>query len=81
MPVLSENGCVVVLSTEAGAADELGDDALLINPFDVSGTTMALHAALTMPDAERKARTERLAEASMRLPPAQWLSDQVADLD
>jgi trehalose 6-phosphate synthase len=81
MPVLSENGCVVVLSTEAGAADEFGDDALLINPFDVSGTTMALHAALTMPDAERKARTERLAETSMRLPPAQWLSDQFADLD
>ena len=48
VPVLSENGCVVVLSTEAGAADEFGDDALLVNPFDVSGTADALHRALSM---------------------------------
>jgi trehalose 6-phosphate synthase len=81
MPVLSENGCVVVLSTEAGAADEFGDDALLVNPFDVSGTVEALDAALRMPVAERKARTERLAAISTRLPPAQWLSDQVAAID
>jgi trehalose 6-phosphate synthase len=81
MPVLSENGCAVVLSTEAGAADEFGEDALLVNPFDVSGTAEALHTALTMSDAERLARTERLAAVSTRLPPAQWLSDQVADLD
>jgi len=80
-PVLSERGCVVVLSTEAGAADEFGEDALLVNPFDVSGTADALHAALNMPDEERRARTDRLAAVSARLPPAQWLSDQVADLD
>jgi hypothetical protein len=34
-----------------------------------------------MPAAERKARTERLAAISTRLPPAQWLSDQVAAID
>ena len=39
---------------EAGAADELGDDALLVNPFDVSGTADALHAALSMPADERR---------------------------
>jgi trehalose 6-phosphate synthase len=81
MPVLSEHGCVVVLSTEAGAADEFGDDALLVNPFDVSGTAEALDAALRMPAEERKARTDRLAAVSTRLPPAQWLSDQVAAID
>ena len=81
VPVLSENGCVIVLSTEAGAADEFGEDALLVNPFDVSGTAEALHAALTMPDEERRARTDRLAAVSAKLPPARWLSDQVAALD
>jgi trehalose 6-phosphate synthase len=81
VPVLSESGCVVVLSAEAGAADEFGEDALLVNPFDVSGTAEALHAALSMPDGERQARTERLSAVSGRLPPAQWLSDQVAALD
>ena len=40
VPVLSERGCAVVLSVEAGAADELGADALLVNPFDVSARLM-----------------------------------------
>ena len=78
VPVLSEDGCVVVLSSEAGAADEFGDDALLVNPFDVSGTADALHAALSMPADERGERTKRLADVSTRLPPAKWLADQVA---
>jgi trehalose 6-phosphate synthase len=81
MPLLSEDGCVVVLSAEAGAADELGDDALLVNPFDVSGTADALDRALSMPAEERRARTERLAKVSTRLPPSQWLAAQVAALD
>jgi trehalose 6-phosphate synthase len=80
-PLLSEDGCAVVLSTEAGAADELGEDALLVNPFDVSGTADALHAALSMSDDERRKRSDRLAEAATRLPPSQWLADQVAALD
>jgi len=77
VPILSENGCVVVLSTEAGVADEFGDDALLVNPFDISGTADALHRALSMPAQERKERTERLAAAASALPPAAWLADQV----
>ncbi len=77
MPVLSENGCVVVLSTEAGVADEFGDDALLVNPFDISGTADALHAALSMSVDERTDRCGRLAAASTALPPARWLSDQL----
>ncbi len=52
-PILSDHGCALVLSTEAGAADELGADALLVNPFDVTATANALHEALTMPDQER----------------------------
>src|SRR5580693_4209069 len=52
-PILSERGCALVLSHEAGAASELGTDALMINPFDVSGTAEALHAALIMTEPER----------------------------
>ncbi len=81
VPVLSENGCAIVLSTEAGVADEFGDDALLVNPFDVSGTADALHQALSMGDDERRARTDRLAAASTRLPPSAWLAEQVDALD
>ena len=81
MPVLSDNGCAVVLSTEAGAADEFGDDALLVNPFDISGTADALHEALSMPEDERRARCQRLADISAAAPPARWLADQLAALD
>jgi trehalose 6-phosphate synthase len=81
VPLLSEDGCVVVLSTEAGVADEFGEDALLVNPFDVSGTADALDRALSMADDDRAARTRRLAEVSVRLPPSQWLADQVDALD
>jgi trehalose 6-phosphate synthase len=81
VPVLSEQGCAVVLSTEAGAADEFGDDALLVNPFDVSGTADALDRALSMSREERRERTDRLAEVSVRLPPSDWLAAQVDALD
>jgi trehalose 6-phosphate synthase len=76
-PLLSERACVLVLSTEAGAAQELGAHALLVNPYDVSATARALHEALSMPDAERQARAQRLALASSATPPATWFAEQV----
>ena len=79
-PVLSERGVALVLSREAGAAAELGADALLVNPFDVSATAEAMHAALSMPVEERAARSRRLVAAATALPPQQWFADQVAAL-
>ena len=80
-PVLSERGCALVLSREAGAAATLGDDALLVNPYDVSETAEALHAALAMSDAERRSRSAALAATAGASPPARWLGDQLAALD
>jgi trehalose 6-phosphate synthase len=79
--VLSERGCALVLSREAGAAATLGDDALLVNPYDVSETATALHQALAMPDAERRRRSAALAATAAASPPARWLGDQLASLD
>jgi trehalose 6-phosphate synthase len=70
-----------VLSREAGAAAELGEDALLVNPYDVSQTAEALHQALLMPSDERAERTQRLAMAATALSPQQWFADQLAALD
>jgi trehalose 6-phosphate synthase len=78
--VLSEPGCALVLSREAGAADELGPHAFVVNPYDVTQTTTALHAALSMPADERAARCRRLAEAATALPPAAWFEEQVRAL-
>jgi trehalose 6-phosphate synthase len=80
-PVLSGNGCALVLSREAGAAAELGEDALLINPYDVSQTAEAIHQALLMPAGERGERCGRLAAAATAYPPQRWLADQLAALD
>jgi trehalose 6-phosphate synthase len=80
-PILSDNGCAVVLSREAGAADELGADALLVNPYDVTSTANALHEALAMPNPERKRRAQSLSRAAAALPPARWLADQLDALD
>jgi trehalose 6-phosphate synthase len=80
-PILSDHGCALVLSTEAGAAAELGAEALLVNPYDVTGTAAALHQALSMPDAERRRRCTALAAAATALPPARWFADQLAALD
>lgn len=80
VPVVSDEGCVLVLSREAGAYEELGDDAVVVNPYDVSGTASALHAALVMPLDERAERTKRLAAAATALPPAQWFLDQLRAL-
>lgn len=46
---------VLVLSHFAGASRELAE-ALIINPYDAHATGEALHAALTMPDAEQYER-------------------------
>jgi trehalose 6-phosphate synthase len=80
VPVVSESGCALVLSREAGAYAELGDDAVAVNPYDVVGTAEALHEALGMGGAERMERTKRLAAAATALPPAQWFLDQLGEL-
>jgi trehalose 6-phosphate synthase len=80
-PLLSDRGCVVVLSREAGAAAELAGGALLVNPYDVTATAQALHEALSMNDAERHRRGALLAQASAARAPAQWLAAQLSALE
>ncbi|MFJ9105883.1 trehalose-6-phosphate synthase [Streptomyces sp. NPDC102405] len=77
VPLVSDEGCALVLSREAGAYEELGDDAIVVNPYDVEQTAEALHEALTMPAHERAERAKRLAAAATALPPAQWFLDQL----
>ena len=80
-PVLSDRGCALVLSTEAGAAAELGGQALMVNPFDISQTAQALHTALGMSADERARRSASLAAASSAMPPSRWFAAQLEALD
>ena len=76
-PVLSTEGCALVLSREAGAASELAEWALLVNPFDVSGTAAAIDLGLRMPAPERRSRCEALAATATACPPQEWLAAQL----
>ncbi|MFF8448092.1 trehalose-6-phosphate synthase [Streptomyces leeuwenhoekii] len=80
VPVVSDEGCALVLSREAGAYEELGEDAITVNPYDVVGTARALHEALSMPAGERAERSKRLAAAATALPPGRWFLDQLEAL-
>ncbi|GGZ10429.1 alpha,alpha-trehalose-phosphate synthase (UDP-forming) [Streptomyces nitrosporeus] len=80
VPVVSDHGCALVLSREAGAYEEMGEDAIVVNPYDVTATAAALHEALTMGGDERAGRTKRLADAATALPPQQWFLDQLEAL-
>ncbi|GHB36369.1 trehalose-6-phosphate synthase [Streptomyces viridiviolaceus] len=80
VPVVSDEGCVLVLSREAGAYEELGEDAVVVNPYDVVGTAAALHEALSIGAAERAERSKRLASAATALPPGRWFLEQLEEL-
>ena len=79
-PILSERGCALVLSREAGAASLIGDEALLVNPYDVCATAAALQEALCMPTAERQRRSGAITAAASGAAPAKWLVAQLEGL-
>ena len=69
---------VLVLSREAGAWEELGEDALGVNPFDVAGTADTLHRALSMAPEERQGRAERLRSVVLARTASDWLDEQLS---
>jgi trehalose 6-phosphate synthase len=78
---LNERSGVLVLSSGAGAFNELGSAAIGIhNPESVAETAEALERALCMSAAERAARARTLRSLSGRHSPLDWLEQQVQDL-
>jgi len=75
--LVNERDAVLALSPEAGAWERFGAAALRTPPFDVAGTAAVLHAALTMPSAERADRAARLRAIAEARTPAHWLDDQL----
>jgi trehalose 6-phosphate synthase/phosphatase len=58
-----EGDGVLVLSEFAGAAAQLQHGAILVNPWDASGTAAAIAKALRMPAEERRTRMRKLRRA------------------
>jgi trehalose 6-phosphate synthase len=80
-PIVNDRDGVLALSREAGAWEELGDHALAVNPFDVTGTAEVLATALSMSDAERKSRADGLRKTALSRTPADWFNDQLRAAD
>jgi trehalose 6-phosphate synthase len=80
-PVLSERGCALVLSREAGAAAVFGDDALVVNPYDITMTARALLEALEMPADDRRRSSASIAAIAESLAPRHWVAAQLDALD
>jgi trehalose 6-phosphate synthase len=55
-----DGDAVLILSEFAGAAAQLQDGALLVNPYDVEGVADAIQKAFTMDAEERRARMMRI---------------------
>jgi trehalose 6-phosphate synthase len=79
-PAVSRRDLVLILSRNAGAADDLGQGALLVNPFDTAELADALATALGMPPDERAKRAALLREGAVALPPQEWFAAQREEL-
>jgi trehalose 6-phosphate synthase len=77
-PLVNERDGVLVLSHQAGAWDELGEHAVGVNPFDITGTAAALGSALDLPISERAARARSLRKVIAARSPLDWFGDQRA---
>jgi alpha,alpha-trehalose-phosphate synthase [UDP-forming] len=69
-----EEDCVLILSEFAGAAEQLRNGALLVNPHDIEAVAEAIRTAHAMPEAERLARM-RVMRRSIRRQDVFWWVD------
>jgi trehalose 6-phosphate synthase len=80
-PLVNDRAGVVVLSENAGAHEELGEWCLSVDPVDVWGQAQALHAALTMDEAERRRRLTAIQAQVRENDVRKWIDGLLADLD
>ena len=74
-----DDGGVLVLSKFTGAAVELRD-ALLVNPYDISGVAEAIHEALEMNREEVRQRMRRMRRQVMEHNIYRWAASVLGDL-
>jgi trehalose 6-phosphate synthase len=72
---------VVILSENTGAHDQIGEFALSVNPFDVTGQAGAIEQAIAMPHDERRARLEAIRSHVREHDLVAWIQAQLDDLD
>jgi trehalose 6-phosphate synthase len=79
-PAVSRHDLALILSRNAGAADDLGPGALLVNPFDTAELAESIATALELPPDERAKRAALLRDGATALPPRDWFDRQREEL-
>jgi trehalose 6-phosphate synthase len=64
---------VLILSEFAGAAAQLANGAIIVNPFDFDGTADAIYAAYVMPVEEKQARMRKMRAEVKRNNVRRWV--------
>jgi trehalose 6-phosphate synthase len=72
---------VLILSEGAGAHEELKENVLTVNPFDIDEQAEAIHQALTMPDEERGRRANALRQTVEANTIEDWVEAQMEDIE
>ena len=80
-PLVNTRDGVLILSENTGAHEELGEWALTVNPFDVSGQADAIAEALVMAPDERRRRLEGIRAHVRAHDVNDWIAGQLADLE
>ena len=79
--LVNERDGVVILSENTGAHETIGEFAIAVNPFDVSGQAVAMAEAIELPLEERRRRIEGLRAHVREHDLVAWIDAQLADLD
>jgi len=80
-PLVNTRDGMMILSENTGAHEELGACALSVNPFDVQEQADAMYQALTATPEEREHRMRLLQHIIESRTPADWINDQLADIE
>ncbi len=80
-PLVNERNGTVVLSSEAGAAEQLGDIADTVNPFDIEETALAMARGLDAEPADRSHRSRALTSIATSRTIEDWYRAQLAVIE
>lgn len=77
--LINEEDGLIILSKNAGCYEELSDDVIGVNPFDVKETADALYYAVKADMEERKKRVQGLREKVVKRTIYNWINEQFND--
>ena len=80
-PLVNERDGALVLSENAGVSEELGEWAVVVDPFDLDAQADAIDEALCLSAEERHTRADAIRSYVRVHDLAAWLDAQLADLD